>query len=439
MSALAIWVGDQQAAHLRHDGQEFELAYADTWQQHGGYAFSPHLPLGDITRGAAVKHFFSNLLPEGYALESMARAHQISKFDVFGMLRKAGRDCAGALVLIEPDEIPGDGLPQSSVTGNLYTPVSNDELHQRIADSRAHGVPLMFWKGKRRISLAGVQNKLGVYMNLDGSLMLPQDSAPTSHILKVGDVKHPGIVANEYFCMTLAQTLGLRVPDTTFRRLPEPVLLVQRYDRLWTADGGLIRTHQIDGCQALNLPPEQKYEEPHYEHAPSGATLADLMGLSSLCNTPAAARIKLLQWVFFNYLVGNSDAHAKNLSLLIHPTSHELHPQKTSQGMEVAPFYDIVCGTVYAYKDFAQYIGQETTIDLVTSADWATMAKSCSVQLVLLRKVASQMLSRLSQRLSKVTEMVTEQTNEPIIANIFHDITKRALFLQDSLLNKSRP
>lgn len=151
-----------------------------------------------------------------------------------------------------------------------YQPISALELNQRIVDARAEEVPLMFWKGKRRMSLAGVQNKLGVYLTLDEGFELPIDAAPTSHILKVGDAKHEDMAANEYFCMQLARAVGLDVPETLFKKLPEPVLLVQRYDRLWDVpvSGGLRRLHQIDGCQALNLPPEQKYEEPHYEYAP---------------------------------------------------------------------------------------------------------------------------------------------------------------------------
>jgi hypothetical protein len=48
--------------------------------------------------------------------------------------------------------------------------------------------------------------------------------------------------------MTLAKAIGLTVPNVQYLELPEPILLVQRYDHQWTADGGLLRTHQIYGC-----------------------------------------------------------------------------------------------------------------------------------------------------------------------------------------------
>jgi serine/threonine-protein kinase HipA len=266
-------------------------------------------------------------------------------------------------------------------------------LQQRITESRAQDVPLMFWRGKRRMSLPGVQNKLGVYMDARGALWLPKDGAPTSHILKVGDDRHPGMVANEYFCMSLAKAIGLTVPDVQYLELPEPILLVQRYDRQWTADGGLMRTHQIDGCQALNLPPEQKYEEPHYAIAPPGATFAQLFKLCSLCSVPASAQVQMLQWLLFNTLIGNSDAHAKNLSFLV-----------DAQGMRVAPLYDLVCGSVYGYTDMAQSVGGETNFAVIGKGEWAQLAKDCGVPPALVQRLAKQLLRQVRAKLNTTNQ-----------------------------------
>ena len=246
MSKLNIWVGGTRAATLASQQSDFSLSYTEDWvQSREAYAFSPHLPFKQTTQGAAVKHFFSNLLPEGRPLEALSSAHQVSQYDVFGILRKVGRDCAGALVITDEDTPP----PEEKIFAEQdYEAVSRAQLHERIVDSRAQDVPLMFWRGKRRISLPGVQNKLGVYMSQDGSLWLPRDGAPTSHILKVGNARFPDIAANEYACMKLAKSIGLPVPYVQYMELPEPILLVQRYDRTWTPDGGLLRAHQIDAC-----------------------------------------------------------------------------------------------------------------------------------------------------------------------------------------------
>ena len=164
---------------------------------------------------------------------------------MFGILRKVGRDCAGALVNTE-EELPP---PLAQVFNqDDYEAISHDDLQQRIVESRAENVPLMFWRAKRRMSLPSVQNKLGVYINADDGIWLPKDDAPSPHILKVGDDRYPDMVDNEYFCMSLAKAIGLTVPTVQYLTLPEPVLLAKRYDRQWTPDAGLLRPHQIDGC-----------------------------------------------------------------------------------------------------------------------------------------------------------------------------------------------
>lgn len=392
---LHIWVDQQHAATLDTVDQTFTLDYSDDWQQSPqAYAFSPHLPFGQGAQGASVKNFFSNLLPEGKPLEALSHAHQVSQYDVFGILRKVGRDCAGALVITD-DEIPP---PTANVFNeDDYESVTHDNLQQRITESRAQDVPLMFWRGKRRMSLPGVQNKLGVYMDAGGGLWLPKDGAPTSHILKVGDDRHPGMVANEYFCMQLAKAIGLTVPNVQYLELPEPVLLVQRYDRQWTADGGLLRIHQIDGCQALNLPPEQKYEEPHYATAPPGATFAQLFQLSRLCSVPASAQVQMLQWLLFNTLIGNSDAHAKNLSFLV-----------DAQGMRVAPLYDLVCGSVYGYNDMAQSVGGETNFAVIGRNEWAQLANDCGVQSSLTKRISDQIYKFINLKISMTLDQSTK-------------------------------
>ncbi len=399
MSKLNIWVSGAHAAMLESQQGDFSLSYTEDWAQSPqAYAFSPHLPLEQSSQGAAVKHFFSNLLPEGRPLEALSSAHQVSQYDVFGILRKVGRDCAGALVITDEDAPP----PEAKIfTEQDYEAVSHAELNERIVDSRAQDVPLMFWRGKRRMSLPGVQNKLGVYMAQDGALWLPKDGAPTSHILKVGNERFPDIAANEYACMKLAQSIGLPVPHVQYMQLPEPILLVQRYDRTWTPDGGLLRTHQIDACQALNLPPEQKYEEPAYETAPPGPSFTQLLALHQLCRVPASAQVLMLQWILFNYIIGNSDAHAKNFSFLV-----------SDKGMQAAPLYDLVSGMRYALTDMAQTIGGETHVGVIGAAEWRQLAKDCGIAGTLLQRIGKQMSQRIqSQTIKLKSQLLLEATH----------------------------
>jgi serine/threonine-protein kinase HipA len=423
MSQLYIWVGSDHAATLESTQDSFALTYAESWaKSRQAFAFSPHLPLNKTSQGAAVKHFFSNLLPEGRPLEALSFAHQVSQYDVFGILRKVGRDCAGALVITDESAVP----PEATVfTAQDYEPVTRDQLQERIVESTAQDVPLMFWRGKRRMSLPGVQNKLGVYMAQDGSLWLPKDGAPTSHILKIGNTRHPDMAANEYACMRLAHSIGLPVPQVIYMELPEPVLLVQRYDRTWTPDGGLLRTHQIDACQALNLPPEQKYEEPDYETAPPGPTFAQILALHKLCQVPASAQVLMLQWLMFNFIIGNSDAHAKNFSFLVN-----------EKGLQAAPLYDLVSGLRYGYKDMAQSVGGETHLDVISTEEWKRLAKDCGIAFILLQYLGKQIaasVQRSAEELQNQLTTETSQANTDVIRYVCKLALERADLLKEQL------
>jgi serine/threonine-protein kinase HipA len=64
--------------------------------------------------------------------------------------------------------------------------------------------------------------------------------------------------------------------------------------------------------------------------------MENLAALANACRSPAVARSRLFGWLVFNVLVGNSDAHLKNLSFLV---SHE--------GVQLAPFYDLLSVATY--------------------------------------------------------------------------------------------
>jgi serine/threonine-protein kinase HipA len=49
--------------------------------------------------------------------------------------------------------------------------------------------------------------------------------------------------------------------------------------------------------------------------------------------------IRFIEWVIFNYCIGNTDAHAKNLSLLHY-----------DGGIKLAPFYDLLSTEIYPEK-----------------------------------------------------------------------------------------
>lgn len=421
-----------KAAVLQEQDNNFTLSYTDEWIKNHGYQFSPHLPLNGESSGASVKNFFNNLLPEGRMLEGFSQAYQVSQYDVFGILRRAGRDCAGALVLIGEDESPEE--TEYADLANGYHKIHVNELNDRLIESQENDTPVMLWKVTPRMSLAGVQNKLGVYLDKRLEVYLPTSGAPTSHILKPDlGKKHEGIAANEYFCMQLAQKMKLDVPNTIYKELPTPVILIKRYDRIWTNDGGLIRAHQIDGCQALNLPPSLKYER-EFPDAPVGATTSNLLGITSLCKIPVVAKLKVLEWILFNYIIGNSDAHAKNISFLINEIQLGREGKIINEGMQVAPFYDLVCGKVYGYNEMAQSIGEEFEFEIVGGIEWRNFARDCDLDYLSLKKVATNLLKRLDAVLENTAKAVLEETKQPVVTAIVDVINQHKAYISESLL-----
>jgi serine/threonine-protein kinase HipA len=131
--------------------------------------------------------------------------------------------------------------------------------------------------------------------------------------------------------MRLAKRLGLDVPDVHRRYVPSPVYLIDRFDRI-SSQHGWQRRHVIDACQLLGLDRSFKYSQ---------GSMENLAALANACRSPAVARSRLFGWLVFNALVGNSDAHLKNLSFLV---SHE--------GVQLAPFYDLLSAASYETTAF---------------------------------------------------------------------------------------
>ena len=118
-----------------------------------------------------------------------------------------------------------------------------------------------------------------------------------------------GGVHNEALCLTLAHRCGLNAPVvTTGQAGKRTYLLVTRYDRYQQKDRWR-RLHQEDYCQALGKPPSAKYES--NQTGIKGPTLADMFALTRNAMS-AADTIGLLDYVIFNVLVCNTDAHSKN-------------------------------------------------------------------------------------------------------------------------------
>lgn len=375
--------------HLREDGGgAMAFAYSHSWLGRGdAVPLGSNLPLDEQWHdGEAVTTYFDNLLPEGSVRDFVARALQVSTGNVFALLERFGGDTAGALALLPQGQLPS---PKPR-----YLPMTHEAVHKCFASSR--GIPLNLAGGEARIALAGAQDKMAVFIAPTGALAIPLGDAPSSHIIKPS-MDHraylPQTAINEALVMSLAAAIGLDVAPV--RYAPDlDAVVIARYDRQWVGSH-LQRLHQNDLCQTLGIEPGRKYE------SEGGPTLAMCCtAVMQHSSKPALDKKRMLEWAVFNVAVGNMDSHAKNLSLL------------TMGGhTRLAPFYDLVCTTVYKHlsRRFAFKIGGENRLGWMMGRHWDRLAVELAVKPQLLLTIRLDICLRIERELPKVAGALRAQ------------------------------
>lgn len=372
------WFGQAQAAYF------FE--YDPQWIAEKGYVLAPQFPVvAQRYVGDQVKTFFENLLPEGEVLDdiiSVIATRGASSFEVLG---RQGAELPGVLSLLAEDEAP--------MSRQEYKLLSFEELSARLQNRSQ--TPFLVSNNQGSMSLAGAQDKLG--LRFDAKTSEFRDSvgkSPSTHIAKpdTRQVRYQPSAINEYACMKLAAALKLPVPEVWLQRVPEAVYVVKRYDRD-IFNGRIQSIHQIDGCQLLGHGAGWKYER-------NG-------GLVSLSKLVTAMRglslrgsdlLEFQRWVMFNFLIGNADAHAKNVSVLIQ-----------DKGYRLAPFYDLLCVKAYGDNGLALFIGDAETFDAVFKHSWEEFCQDCGFGLQATLKELEKMALALPEKWLKTQARIVKE------------------------------
>lgn len=326
---LEVFIGSNQkiATITVPVGSDTELSwiYEPSWQK-DGFPVSPHLPFHQDLDLRAVRNFLQNLLPEGQGLEDITSNTTISKNNTFGLIRVIGEETSGALSFRVPEQT---NKPTS------FRPVTDTELADKLNTHRSVGSSITYWDGRTRLSVAGVQDKLN-FLEFDNQLGFGEGKLCSNKIFKFESGKVPFIAANELFTMILARHAGLDVPNVEIRRYGDVrAFVIERFDRRYFSERNEVqRRHVIDGCQATNLPPSYKYER-QYGDEGDGKFMRDGVSFLRLfavqTTNDEVYRLKLVQWMTFNILTRNYDAHGKNISFYV-----------GKRGLELTPFYDLV-------------------------------------------------------------------------------------------------
>ena len=369
------------------------------------------LPLQEAAfEDTRVQAFFSGLLPEESVRTRLAQHLGVSDKNTFSLLDAVGGDCAGALAFYPPGETP----PTPGVTPNV----------ERLDDAGLTDIldkikrrPLLAGEDGVRLSLAGAQDKLAVGFQ-DGHVLLMKGAHPTTHILKPLIDRIADSAYNELFCMRLAKEVGLDVPQAAVHFVNDtPYYLVERYDRVHGPDGTVERVHQEDFCQALGIGPELKYQR---EGGPSIAHCQQV--IAQHVARPAVDRLKFLDQVIFNYLVGNADAHGKNFSLLYRKKKPDL-----------APVYDVLSTAIYPdlALNMAMKIGGKYNPDHVYLRHWYQLIPDTKVAQTALKKQLASLATRTIDGAATVKKMLeADGLRSSVFADVCALIEERAAKLR---------
>lgn len=390
MRKLGVFVDNVLVGTL-HDTDPLSFTYTqDCLSGLVSAPFSALIPLmpGQIST-TAVTSFFENLLPEGDERALLQARHHVTT--VFGMLSKAGGDTAGSVVIL-----PEGQNPQP----NDYLPVSWEDIGTLVNDATAAS-PAVIAAADSNASLSGAQHKLLLLLGDGDKPSLPLNASISTHILKP-DIKRTGLnvfssAINETLIMKLAH--ACKLPTAQVEYVPKVrACLVKRFDRERDEHGELKRVYQADLCQLLDKPSGVKYEN---DGGPSFKDCYDLVKNRSA--VPLTDCHNLVQWLFFNLMVGNNDSHAKNLSML-----------HANGKLRLAPFYDLMCTNVYAglSVNFAFKIGQHFASGQIDHQDVGELADNIGINRRIMFKIALDMGARIEKNLPIVAEALLPLTGK---------------------------
>ncbi len=202
--------------------------------------------------------------------------------------------------------------------------------------------------------------------------------------------------------MRVGANLGLQAPDVSLLSVDgRDVVAVSRFDRRVNSDGTITRTHQEDICQALSIStvrPGAKYEQQ------GGPGLGHVAALLRRWGDPAGV-VVLAKHLTLNVLIGNADAHGKNISIC-----HE------SGSIRLAPLYDIFATAAYPLvsKDASMLVNGNANIDEITIADVIAEARHWGIPLIRARDAVQSMVERFDAALDSAAETTPEASDEVV-------------------------
>ncbi|PCH57100.1 MAG: serine/threonine protein kinase [Legionellales bacterium] len=394
------------------------FTYALDWLQRDNaspISLSMALTENEIT-GMSVNNFFDNLLPDSELIRARIQARfQTKSNQCFELLTKIGTDCVGALQLLAE--------PLASDVHKIQAqPISHNDIAALLKNYRT--APLgMDPHTDFRISIAGAQEKTALLWH-NNTWNLPQQSTPTSHILKlpIGRIEHAGIdlsdsVENEWLCLAILQAFNMPVNKAVIENFAGvKALVVERFDRSWQDNGTwLMRLLQEDLCQAIGMSAALKYE------SDGGPGIERIMQVLSGSCVAKADRWQFMKATFLFWVLGAIDGHAKNFSIFLQ--QHERY--------RLTPLYDVISAYPLAASRQLEWRDLKMAMALqgknrhyhwhnMQLRHWIATAEKCQFPVQVMQDIIDEVFDDLEKVIDSVAMNLPDNFPEPIATAIFN-------------------
>lgn len=409
---LSVYFGEKLAGHLFSTAEKgIVFSYDASYLGAGLLPISLSLPLnaGEFSQKQCLP-FFEGLLPEGDVKRKISDFLHVSETSTLKLLKELGGECAG-MISILPEGEQNKTRKFYDFSPDNYEPIPIKKISEYIKNINSR--PLLKVKEELRLSLAGAQEKLPLLYK-GGEYYLPRNGAPSTHIIKpTGHGELSTLSANEYICIKLAEHSGLPVPNTELKLAEgSDFLLIERYDRIFK-DDKLSRIHQEDVCQALGILSEYKYQND------GGPGIADIYNLlKEKTSIPLLEMRSFLQYVLFNFIIGNCDAHGKNYSIMF-----------KNNLIRLTPLYDTVCTLAYPNltNKLSMKIGKHVEIKKVNKEDISILAEQIGLKAKAVCDTYFEIFENVSKAFEKIKDDPALKNYGNLIKNIEQIISKRKL------------
>lgn len=408
MSSKLIAIAEGQImGEITYGGGRMVFRYDSAWQEsESAFPLSLAMPLVVREHGhSATEAFLWGLLPDNETvLQRWGQRFRVSARNPFRLLEHVGEDCAGAVQFVKPERV--DQLLKRSRKPSVSW-ISDKDLSERMELLVQDAAATRLGGDTGQFSLAGAQPKLALFREEDsGRWGIPEGRTPTTHILKPSTGSFDGQTENEHFCLQLARHLGFVAANSWVMVSGNiPVIVIERYDRVRTGVQ-VHRIHQEDMCQALGVPPHRKYQN---QGGPSAKQIAELLYTQS--SDPAEDVGRFADSLILNWLIGGTDGHAKNFSLLL----------GVNQQVRLAPLYDVASSLPYPQQiqprkaTLALKIGREYRLQRIDRRDWETCARE-------LRLPAKDLLHRIQLLAETLPNAAKETAHQLQSSGITHPV-----------------